>query len=158
MLLEDSTPGIVAAELPSRTGGCPPGPPGRRRGYPAPSPTDRSMRISHITLFRRGKAHVTGYPGPVSGSCFALPRSPWPTPFLPPSPPVPGSNLCSRASSVLYSGLTPCTRASRSCLPGSPCGPGITARPDVGSPRVPYTVFPCMREVSDPARFTHPLP
>jgi hypothetical protein len=52
------------------------------------------------------------------------PRSPWPAPFPPPPPPVPWGNLCSQASSVLWSGPTPYLRASRSYPSGSPCGPG----------------------------------
>jgi len=60
----------------------------------------------------------------VSGSWFTPLRSPWPAPFPPPSPPIPWGDLCSKASSVLCSCPTPCTRASRSCPVGSPCGPG----------------------------------
>ena len=60
----------------------------------------------------------------MSGSWFAPPRSPWPAPFPPPSPPVPWSDPCSKASAVLRSCPTPCTRTLRSGPLGAPYGPG----------------------------------
>jgi len=57
-------------------------------------------------------------------SWFAPPRSPWPAPFPPPSPPVPWSDPCSKASAVLRSCPTPCTRTLRSGPLGAPYGPG----------------------------------
>jgi len=103
-------------------------------------PTD-TCTISYPALYGRGIVHstlctlfwffpapVAEHPGAASGPWFAQPPSPWPVPF-PPRPPLCASVLDTSRGSVvalvLWSGPTPCTRASRSCsCGGSPCGPG----------------------------------
>jgi len=87
----------------------------------------------------------------VSGSWFALPRSPWPVPFPPPAPPVPWGDPCAQASSGLCSWPTPYTRPSRACPLGAPGGPGRTAPGQMpGLPGSAHRVA-MHAEVSDPA-------
>jgi hypothetical protein len=95
----------------------------------------------------------------VSGSWFTPPRSPWPAPFPPPSPPIPWGDLCSKASSVLWSCPTPYTRASRP-YPAGVCRADLAVRAQARgrASRVPYTMFPCMPGVCDPARCGYILP
>ena len=71
----------------------------------------------------RGRARVTGMTRPCVRSLVCA--APFPLASSLPSTSSAGSlgNLCSKASSVLWSCPTPCTRASRSCPMGSPCGP-----------------------------------
>jgi len=116
----------------------------------------RVWRASTRRCLPYAVGHVwQGCPGPVSGPWYAPPRSPWPAPFPPPSPPVPWGNLCSKASSVLWSGPTPCTRASRSYPVGAPCGPGSTARPDAGPPGFRTPCFhACQRSPTPPGSST----
>jgi hypothetical protein len=113
------------------------------------------------------------FPGSVSGSCFAVPHSPWP-PLLAPSPPRPVSRLCSATSQLLQRDPTSPLRASLACgfrLPNAAPTPG-------GKGEGETSRFPCKKcrrvpGVSDhaepvcrlamasatvlPSRFTHPV-
>ena len=88
----------------------------------------------------RGKAPVTGDPGTGSGSCFALPRSPWPAPFPPPSPPVPRSNLCSEGFFGTMKAVRLPTPVHHGRAPGSPCGLGQTHQARGRASQVPHSV------------------
>src|SRR3954467_8079714 len=70
-------------------------------------------------LVVRGPAPVTRFPGSVSGTCFAGPRSPRSPPFAPPAPP-PVARLCSLASSLLWRSQTSRVRASSASTPRLP--------------------------------------
>jgi len=79
--------------------------------------------IPSALLAAHGPARLARSPGPVSGTSWSVPRSPWSAAFHP-HPPPPVSRPCSDASSVLCRCTTPHRRASgpyRSSL--SPRGP-----------------------------------
>src|SRR5262249_48128933 len=66
-----------------------------------------------------GPAPVTRFPGPVPGTCFADPYSPWPPPFAPPTPQR-IAPLCSSASQLIWRSLTSRTRTSSATAPRLP--------------------------------------
>jgi hypothetical protein len=75
-----------------------------------------------------------GKPGSVSGPVATVGRSPWSAPF-PPQTPRAASCLCSPASSVLWSCLTPRKRARRTCgIAPSPTDPPLARRMFPGRP------------------------
>src|SRR5439155_22536209 len=62
---------------------------------------------------------VARFPGPVPGTCFADPYSPWPPPFAPPTPQR-IAPLCSSASQLIWRSLTSRTRTSSATAPRLP--------------------------------------
>ena len=66
-----------------------------------------------------GPVLVTRFPGPVPGTCFAVPHSPRPPPFAPPAPQL-VTQPCSQASSLLWRSLTSPSRASPASVPHLP--------------------------------------
>src|SRR4051794_23762220 len=81
----------------------------------------RYLTTSNLSrrLVVRGPAPVTRFPGSVSGTCFAGPRSPRSPPFAPPAPP-PVARPCSLASSLLWRSQTSRVRASSALTPRLP--------------------------------------
>ena len=61
----------------------------------------------------------SAFPGPVPGACFAVPPSPWPLPFAPPTP-QPVARPCSPASQLLWQSLTSRARTSSATAPHLP--------------------------------------
>jgi hypothetical protein len=102
-----------------------------------------------------GHAHVAGPAGARAGPWLAPPPSPGPTPVPPRPPPcvsVWDASRCAVAASGRWSCPTPCRRAAQP----SPVWVHHADRVAVGqasgrTSRAPYTVFPCMPGVSDPA-------
>ena len=123
----------------------------RRAALPHRAPASGQTRRHKVPAVP-SRAPVAGFPGSVSGPCGIRPGSPWPAPFSPPPPPtLAHQSCCSRASSILWGCPTPCTRPSRSYPVGSPCGPGITARPDAEPPGFRTECFrACQRSPTPP--------
>src|SRR5215510_10296040 len=70
-----------------------------------------------------GRAPVSREPSPVSGACFALPRSSWSPPLAPPAPPhrrQMSPLLCSSVSPLLWRSVTSHDRASSATAPRLP--------------------------------------
>ena len=76
---------------------------------------DRPPHVGNVPLHERPAVRATWRPGALSGPVATARRAPWSAPFPPPTPPTAGRCLCSPASAVRWSGLTPRTRTCRHC-------------------------------------------
>src|SRR5258708_23990045 len=94
--------------------------------HPRTDPGERDSRTglppwvingeAHKQLLVHDQASGTRLPGSVSGTCVALPCSPWSSSLAPPAPP-PVAQVCSPASTLLLRGLTSPARASSASTP-----------------------------------------
>src|SRR5260221_689863 len=97
--------------------------------HPRTDPGERDSRTglppcvingeAHKQLLVHDQASGTRFPGSVSGTCVALPCSPWSSSLAPPAPP-PVAQVCSPASWLLRRGLTSLARASSASTPRLP--------------------------------------